>query len=149
MTRCRAPGSHVFEEFIKKYTKREIRFNLKRAMDFAMENSFKIVISSRWIFKRLVKYLRNSESTIGKEYVAAGEATDLLLDDGENISLSAAEGDAVLNSTLEAARGEFSASRWRRETTTTRRKGWKCTIITTCRKRCVAVVTRTCSPSRL
>ena len=104
MTRCRAPGSHVFEEFIKKYTKREIRFNLKRAMDFAMENSFKIVISSRWIFKRLVKYLRNSESTIGKEYVAAGEATDLLLDDGENISLSAAEGDAVLNSTLEAAR---------------------------------------------
>ena len=107
MTRCRAPGSHVFEEFIKKYTKREIRFNLKRAMDFAMENSFKIVISSRWIFKRLVKYLRNSESTIGKEYVAAGEATDLLLDDGENISLSAAEGDAVLNSTLEAARGRI------------------------------------------
>jgi len=107
MTRCRAPGSHVFEELIKKYTKREIRFNLKRAMDFAMENSFKIVISSRWIFKRLVKYLRNSESTIGKEYVAAGEATDLLLDDGENISLSAAERDAVLNSTLEAARGRI------------------------------------------
>ena len=107
MTRCRAPGSHVFEELIKKYTKREIRLNLKRAMDFAMENSFKIVISSRWIFKRLVKYLRNSGSTIGKEYVAAGEATDLLLDNGVNISLSAAEGDAVLNSTLEAARGRI------------------------------------------
>ena len=115
LTRCRAPGSHDFEELIKKYTKREIRLNLKRSMDFATKFLFKLVISSRWVFKRFVKYLRNAESTIGREYAAAadGEVTDLL--DGESIGLcvaaAAAEGDAaggtVLASTLEAARGRI------------------------------------------
>ena len=111
LTRCRAPGSHDFEELIKKYTKREIRLNLKRTMDLATNFHFKLVFSSRWVFKRLVKYLRNAESTIGREYAAAdGEVTDLL--DSENIGLCVATeedaaGGAVLASTLEAARGRI------------------------------------------
>ena len=78
LTALRAPGRKYHEHMIQKYAKREMKLNMKLVLDFAFEFGFRITVNSRWFFKRLVKYLQSSSTTIGKEYHTMSAEEDLL-----------------------------------------------------------------------
>jgi hypothetical protein len=111
LTRFRGPGNAAGEKAIQKYAKKEMLLNMKVAMDFASERGFRITVSSRWFFKRLVKYIQCSSTCIGEGYNflgANGGEQDLLADEADELS-SVDEEDGtiskILKTELHAARG--------------------------------------------
>jgi len=88
LTALRAPGRKYYEHMIQKYAKREMKLNMKLVLDFAFEFGFRITVNSRWFFKRLVKYLQTSSTTIGKEYYTQVSAEEDLLSPEVASSLS-------------------------------------------------------------
>ena len=76
LTALRAPGQKYYERMIQKYAKREMKLNMKLVFDFAFEFGFRITVNSRWFFKRLVKYLQTSSTTIGREYTTSSKVPD-------------------------------------------------------------------------
>jgi len=111
LTRLRGPGNAAGEKAIQKYAKKEMLLNMKVAMDFASERGFRITVSSRWFFKRLVEYIQGSSTCIGEGYNflgANGGEQDLLADEADELSSVDEEDVAiskVLKTELHAARG--------------------------------------------